>query len=211
MPLATPTKTSVKYSQQGGSNKTTLKIGGEVVETYDGTVEVATPEQWSMEDWIGVTTKGNETVFMAGTMMCWNCRGNHCLSACSKPCDQECVKCNRKVWQKQHKKKKQNGGGNGGRNRGGKSRGSEKTFKWRKPELHEHNHCIIDEKTHVYDPDTKRWELQSPTETDHSSGVHIVVDMMNENAELSTSKVLAFANASSHPAGGHVRGNDFWR
>jgi hypothetical protein len=43
-PLSTPTKTSVKYSQQGSSNKTMLKIGGEVVEIHDSPTMVVAPE-----------------------------------------------------------------------------------------------------------------------------------------------------------------------
>jgi hypothetical protein len=82
-----------------------------------------------------------------------------------------------------------------GSSRGGNGRGNGKTFKWRKPEPHEHNHHIIDGKTHVYNPDTKRWVLESPTGTDHSSGVHIVVNTTSENAEPSASKALVFANA----------------
>jgi hypothetical protein len=35
-------------------------------------------------------------------------------------------------------------------------RGSGKTFKWRKPEPHEHNHHIIDGKTHVYNLKSRR-------------------------------------------------------
>ena len=106
--------------------------------------------------WSGVSRKVNETAFVAGKPVCWNCgTEGHTLADCPKPKNQQLIKANRSKFMKAVRENRKNKKGTGSNSSG--SPPAPGTGKWRAPEPNENNRRVIDGKHYFYKKQTRRW------------------------------------------------------
>ena len=97
--------------------------------------------------WTGVNNKATETTFIAKagqTLQCFNCGGDHLLSECNKPKNDERIQTNRKLYEKNKRKSK----GKAAKNKWGPPTAEEKKNNSRR---------MIDGKEYFFWYRTRRW------------------------------------------------------
>jgi Zinc knuckle len=154
-------------------------------------------------EWSGVTTKANQTAFVASgnntprKLTCWNCgTPGHSLKECTKPSNPSMVEKYKKEYNESKKKNK-------------KSKDKVSVGKWAAPSKAENNRRIIDGQPKFWLERTKRWvKDKDATDTDTpAANVAAVVTTAVPSSNVSgittvantlttTSRDLALANAT---------------
>ena len=118
--------------------------------TYDQVFALAQQRYVQMSElgtWTGTTTKGSESAFTnKAKFECFNCGGNHSLSDCPQPKNNDRIELNRKKFLS-------------GKRKSNKANKKSKPGKYSNPRPEERGRRIIDNKEHYFHHKSGRWKL----------------------------------------------------